>query len=63
MHNGTIPKGFKISKVIPVYKKDEADEKSNYQTISILSNLPKNYGRYEHNEVNTYFDDILSKSQ
>ena len=30
MHNGTFPKSYKISKVIPVCKKDEPSDKNNY---------------------------------
>ena len=48
MYNGTFPTSFKISEVIPVYKKDEPYDKNNYRPISILSNLPKIYGRYTH---------------
>ena len=47
MHNGTFRRSFKISEVIPVYKKDEP-------------NLSKIYERYMHDEINAYFDDILS---
>ena len=60
MHNGTFPRSFKISEVIPVYKKDEPYDKNNYRPISILSNLSKIYERYMHDEINAYFDDILS---
>ena len=63
MHNDTFPKSFKISEVIPVYKKNDPYNKNNYQPISILSNLPKIYERYMHDEINAYFDDILSKCQ
>ena len=63
MHNGTFPRSFKISEVIPVYKKDEPYDKNNYRPISILSNLSKIYERYMHDEINAYFDDILSKFQ
>ena len=63
MHNGTFPKTFKISEVIPVYKKDEPYDKNNYQPIITLSNLSKIYKRYMHDEINACFDDILSKFQ
>ena len=62
MYNGTFPKIFKISEVIPVYKKDEPYDKNNYRSISILSNLSTIYARYMHDEINAYFD-ILSKFQ
>ena len=54
MHNGTFPRSFKISEVIPVYKKDEPYDKNNYRPISILSNLSKIYERYMHDEINSF---------
>ena len=62
MHNGTFPKSYKISKVIPVRKKDEPYDKNNYWPIGVLPNLSKIYKRYMHDEINV-FDDILSKFQ
>ena len=59
MHDSTFPKSFKISKVIPVHKKDEPFDKNNYRPISILSNLSKINERYTHDEINIYFDDIF----
>ena len=61
IHKDTFPKSFKISEVIPVCKKDAPYDKNNYRPISILSNLSKLYERYMHDEINAYFDDILSK--
>ena len=61
MDNGTFPKGFKISEVIPVYKKDGPYDK-HLPTHSILSHLSKIYDRCMHDEINAYFD-ILSKFQ
>ena len=43
MHNGTFPKSFRISEVIPVYEKDEPYDKNSYRPISILSSLSKTY--------------------
>ena len=63
MHNGIFPKIFKLSEVIPVHKKDEPYNKSNYQPVSIFSNLSKIYERYKHDDINAYFDDILSNFQ
>ena len=59
MHNSTFPKSFKISKVMPVYKKHEPYDKNNYRPISILSNLSKVNERYMHDEINIYFDGIF----
>ena len=50
MDNGTFPKGFKISEVIPVYKKDGPYDK-HLPTHSILSHLSKIYDRCMHDEI------------
>ena len=52
MHTGTFSKRFKISEVIPVYKKTEPYNKK-------LLTHPK-FMRCMHDEINAYFDDILS---
>ena len=39
MHDGTFPKSFKISEVIPVYKKDEPSDKNNYRPISTFKSV------------------------
>ena len=40
MHNGTFPKSFKISEVIPVYKKDEQKQLPTHKyTIKSVQNL------------------------
>ena len=33
---GIVPENHKIAKVIPIYKKDDAEEFSNYRPVSIL---------------------------
>ena len=52
MHTGTFSKRFKISEVIPVYKKTEPYNKK-------LLTHPK-FMRCMHDEINAYFDDILA---
>ena len=54
---------FKTAVVIPSYKKDKPTEKTNYRPISILSNISKIYERLMHDNVNDYFNDVLSKFQ
>ena len=41
IRSGTVPQKLKIAKVIPVYKKDERSDPSNYRPISLLSILDK----------------------
>ena len=45
--NGNFPKGFKISEVIPVYRKHGSYDKNNQM-------------KYMYDEINAYFDDTLS---
>ena len=55
MQNGKFPKSFKISDLMPVYRKHGPYDKNNYRPISMISNLS--------NEINAYFDHILSNFQ
>ena len=55
MQNGNFPKSFKISDLMPVYRKQGTYVKNNYRPISMISNLS--------NEINAYFDHILSNFQ
>ena len=41
IRSGIVPQKLKIAKVIPVYKKDERSDPSNYRPISLLSILDK----------------------
>ena len=60
---GIFPECFKTVEVIPSYKKDKPTEKTNYRTISILSNISKIYKRLMHDNMSDYFNDVLSKFQ
>ena len=48
---------------IELAKKGKSTEKTNYRSISILSNVSKIYERLMHNNMNEYFNDVLSKFQ
>ena len=52
----TFPSILKLADTIPAYKKDSRYEKSNYQPISVLPNLPKIF-------ENVLYDQIFSKYQ
>ena len=39
LESGTFPDELKLAEVVPVYKKNEKKDKSNYRPISILSNI------------------------
>ena len=47
----------------PVFKKDSRNDKRNYRPLSILSNISKIYERLLYNQLETYFESILSRYQ
>ena len=47
---------FKEAEVYPLYKNDRRTGKSNYQPISILSNVSKIYERCLYSQLYNYFD-------
>ena len=49
--------------VIPAFKKKSKTSKDNYRPISILPNISKIYERCLYNQMQTYFDNIVSKYQ
>ena len=59
----TFPVAMKYADVTPIHKKDEKNDKENYHTISILSNLSKVYERLMYNQIYPYFDKLFPKFQ
>ena len=57
LHTGIYPNGFKIAKVIPIFKKGDPSLLTNYRPISLLPTLSKVFERA--NSLNC----ILSSSQ
>ena len=57
------PSDLKIADVTPAYKKKSKYSKDNYRPVSILSNISKIYERCIYDQIEKYFDDILSKYQ
>ena len=57
------PDELKLAEVVPVYKKNDKKDKSNYRPISILSNISKIYERCIPTQLNEYFAKFLSKFQ
>ena len=60
---GIFPECLKTAEVIPTWKKDKPTEKTNYRSISILSNISKIYEKLMHDNMSDYFNDVLSKFQ
>ncbi len=62
---GIFPDVFKISKIIPVYKKGDANVLSNYRPISLLPTMSKIFERVIYNQLYAYFarNSLLSEQQ
>ena len=54
---------LKHADVIPVHKKNENREKTNYRPVSILTNISKFYEKLLYNQVSKYFDSLLATNQ
>jgi len=62
---GKFPKNMKISKVIPVFKKGDKEDASNYRPISMTSSFSKVYEKIFLNRLQFHFDanDIINPEQ
>ena len=60
---GEFPKEFKNADIIPVHRKKEKSNKTNYRPISILPNLSKIHEKLIYNQLYDYFDKTLLPSQ
>ena len=60
---GEFPQVFKNADIIPVHKKKEKSDKTNYRPVGILPNLSKIYGKLIYKQLHDYFDKILLPSQ
>ena len=63
LRSGIFPDELKLAEVVPVYKKNDKKDKSNYRPISIISNISKIYERCIQTQLNEYFANFLSKFQ
>ena len=61
--NSNFPTELKLADVIPVYKKKSKNFKDNYRPVSILSNISKIYERVIYEQMQPYFENLLSKFQ
>ena len=55
------PSDLKLADVTPVYKKKLQNSKDNYRPVSILSNISKIYERCIYDQIQLFFDSLLSK--
>ena len=63
IEKGYFPNHLKNAEIAPVFKKGDRCKKENYRPISILSNISKIYEKCIFNQMNRYFEVILSKFQ
>ena len=49
--------------MIAVFKKDPRNDKKNYRSVSILSNITKIYARLLCKQLETYCEPVLSQYQ
>ena len=60
---GEFPDKLKHADVIPVHKKNEKCDMTNYRPVSILTNFPKVYEKLMDNQLSKYFDSFLATNQ
>ena len=63
IYEDCFPYILKTADLTPVYKKEEKFLKQNYRPVSILPNISKMFERCLYDQINTYFENILSKLQ
>ena len=65
LSTGIVPHQLKVAKVIPIYKKDDADVFSNYRPVSVLPCLSKILERLVFNRCIDYIDknNVLNEKQ
>ena len=60
---GEFPQESKNADIIPIHKKKQKSDKTNYRPVSILPNLSKIYEKLIYNQLYDYFDKILLPNQ
>ena len=60
---GEFPDELKHADVIPVHKKNETCDKTNYRPVSILTNISKIYEKLLYYQLSKYFDSLLATNQ
>ena len=57
---GIFPSSLKLGNITPIFKKDDALDKSNYRPVSILSLLSKVYERIIYNQLSQHSEQFLN---
>ena len=63
IEHSIFPSDLKVADVTPAFKQKSKASKDNYSPISLLPNISKIYERFLYNQMQTYFELILSKYQ
>ena len=58
--NGVFPDELKLAEVIPLFKKADPFDKSNYRPVSLLSHMSKVFERIIYNQINENIEPLLS---
>ena len=63
--HGVVPNNIKIARIIPIYKKGDKNDLSNYRPISILPSFSKVFERVVHKRLSSYLEKlhILANAQ
>ena len=61
MKRGRFSDELKLAQVIPLFKKADPFDKTNYRTVSLLSHFSKVFERLIYNQINEYIEPFLSK--
>ena len=57
LKEGTVPKEMKIAKIIPLFKKGQKEQMSNYRPISLLNVISKILEKVVSSQVMSYFEE------
>ena len=58
---GTFPDELKIADIVPVFKKDNQNDKTNYRPISLLPLISKIFEKVLYQQIAVFANTILSK--
>ena len=58
--NTSFPNSLKQADITPAYKKDYANDKSNYRLVRVLPSLSKTFEKCLYDQIYAYTDSILS---
>ena len=59
LKRGIFPKGLRLSKVIPLFKKADLLDETNCRTVSLLSHISKVFERVVYNQINESIKPLL----